>query len=240
MWKFRGQCNLHLWWSRIILLRLDLPQTSCSCPQRCPSGWLACWKENWILFVWLLLCLFKLSVILTSSALDKMLSYPSQQCPAVTTAFSEMRDPVHTMVVPIAPSHVTKTRWGNSPEKKRTFSRRISAYGPDPSLMRWGWSLNVDWVPFLTELSCQCLTLLWRAARFSMRESQYVVYLYYCVTRHNNVQQWQQPSLRRGTRCTGETHRTHEWSRLDAEIRLGKCKYMLQITLQKLWENTLK
>ena len=44
-----------------------------------------------------------------------LLCYPSQQCPAVTTAFSETRDPVHIR----DPSHprVIKTRCGNSPGK---------------------------------------------------------------------------------------------------------------------------
>ena len=43
-----------------------------------------------------------------------------------------MRDLVHTIVLPIAPTRVIKTRWGNSPEQKQ---RRMSASSPDPSLI---------------------------------------------------------------------------------------------------------
>ena len=72
-----------------------------------------------------------------------MLSYPSQQCPAVTTAFSEMRDPVHTIVVPIAPSLVIKTSWGNSPEKKDFFSRA--------NFSIWPWSFIDRWVRLISQ-----------------------------------------------------------------------------------------
>ena len=104
-----------------------------------------------------------------------MLSYPSQQCPAVTTAFSEMRDPVHTIVVPIAPSLVIKTSWGNSPEKKRFFfPGRISAYGPDPSLI-----CEVD------------LSMLWTGSLFSQNA---VVNDWHCYDRQHNIQ-WENPNL---------------------------------------------
>ena len=170
-----------------------------------------------------------------------MLSYPSQQCPAVTTAFSEMRDPVHTIVVPIAPSLVIKTSWGNSPEKKDFFSRANFSIWPWSFIDRWVRLISqCGLVPFSHRMQLSMLARLWRATQYMQWENRNLcctcitVLPVTTVSRSDNSLLWDEGpgAHQRSIAPTSDQDQVRKFTWKSAAAKI--------LWNYKLWENTLK